>query len=176
MKNNVKDILLVVDEIDAINMLKLGIENNACKIIPYDSVFLDHNDGVIQKLKQENMLSSEHVLMRSPYSAKKYYLLEDFDEKLQLKYFEKFTYICSLLGATSVRIEECHRVQDANKCHVSAKAEVKTVLNGANVEAEMKSQDNNFKQSCLKIASKMSCVLFTNQNFLFLRNSSFRFK
>ena len=85
MSKYAKDVLLVVDEIDAINLMKFGVEGEACEIIPYNSEFLDREDPVIKKLADERLLSAPQVLMRSPYSAKKYYMLEDFDEAKQLE-------------------------------------------------------------------------------------------
>ena len=155
MSKYAKDVLLVVNEIEAINLVKFGVEDAACKIVPYDSDFLDHNDPVIQKLKNENMLSGEHVLMRSPYSLKKYYLLEDFDEIQQLKYFEKFTYVCALLGVTSVDIEKIYTIKESHQTNVEASAGGKYQGITANAETEVEVIDGNFKRSCIGIASKM---------------------
>ncbi len=108
-------LILVMNELDAINFRKKGYEKPGCKVIAFDSEFLVPDDPLIAHLKKENLLVENNVLVKNPYSSDvKYYLLEDASEKIHTDYFKQYSYVLALLGAKSVEVKECSVVDENN--------------------------------------------------------------
>lgn len=105
---NTKDtqIIIVMDEIDAINFRKKGFEEPGCKVISYNSEFLDVENPLVVQLKKDDLLWNNNVLVRSPYSSV-YYCLEEASEKIHADYFHQYATILGALGAKYVSVKEC---------------------------------------------------------------------
>ncbi len=109
-------LILVMNELDAINFRKKGFEKPGCKVIAFDSEFLDSENPLIASLKKENLLVENNVLVKSPKSSDdKYYRLEDASQKIHTDYFKQYSAVLALLGATSVEVKECSVVAEKKK-------------------------------------------------------------
>lgn len=104
--NRDNQLILVMDEVDAINFQKKGYVKPGCTVIPYNSEFLPENDPLIRELRDKNLLAPKKVLIKSPFGPE-YYPLEKATRQVHIDYFKKYSFVCGLLGATCVKVKTC---------------------------------------------------------------------
>ena len=141
-------LILVMNELDAINFCKKGYEKPGCKVIAFDSEFLAPEDPLIAHLKNEHLLVENNVLVKNPNSSDvRYYLLEDASRQIHTDYFKQYAKIMGLLGATSVSVEECSVIEE--KSSVGGSAEVG--INGLGGKGSGQSTGNSNVQAIMKL-------------------------
>ena len=137
MKDN--QVVLVMDELDAINFHKKGYDED-CAVIPYNSECLPKKDPLIQQLQKANLLKSREVLIRSPFGPE-YYPLENATLEVHHAYFKKYSLVCGLLGATHVKVKKCEINSETTK--TGGKADVSVPDNlGGNVSVKIGKDSN----------------------------------
>jgi len=127
--NRDNQLILVMDEVDAINFHKKGYVKPGCTVIPYNSEFLPESDPLIRQLRGSNLLAPKNVLIKSPFGPE-YYLLEEATRKVHIDYFRKYSMICGLLGATSVKVKTCEINKEKTKTEGGADVDVPGNLGG----------------------------------------------
>ena len=114
-------ILLVMDEVDAINFHKKGYDTN-CKVIASDSEF---KTPLARRLEEQNLLFNQNVLIKDLYSSDLiYHPLETASKNLHIGYFKRYALILSLLGATKVSVTEVNTFNETDSIKGSVGADV----------------------------------------------------
>ena len=140
MMNGDNQVILVMDEADAINFHKKGYAEPGCAVIPYNSECLPENDPLIRRLRLKNLLTPKNVLIKSPFGPE-YYPLEEATLKVHIEYFKKYSMVCGLLGATRVKVTTCEINGEKTETSGGADVNVPGGL-GGNISVKMASDSN----------------------------------
>lgn len=152
MENNNIQIVLVMDELDAINFYKKGYAEPGCKVIPFNSESLDLQNPIIAQVKKDNLLVQKNVLIKSPYSST-FYSLEEASEKIHADYFRQFSSVLGALGAKKVSVKECNVVDSTSSWHASGSVEVPAGLGG---DVTMNRNIDKHKKALLELSEEFT--------------------
>ncbi|MBR4255371.1 MAG: hypothetical protein IKQ16_09820 [Lentisphaeria bacterium] len=162
-------ILLVMDEVDAINFHKKGYDTN-CKVIAYDSEF---KSPLAKHLEKMNLLVNQNVLVKDPYTSDlTYHPLDSASKNLHIDYFKRYAAILSLLGATRVFVTEVNAFNETDSVGGSVGVGVKGGLGGKasgkwtsdSQVQELMSLDQSYEPKVDLAGAKKMMELFSLQN------------
>ena len=145
MDNNsgAPQIVLVMNEIDAINFQKQGLEIPGCRVIAFDNEF-NNEDGFVLSLGKSGLLVDSNVLIKDPYSSTlTYHPLDSASVEIHAEYFKRYATILSFLGATRVQVTEAKAIGEENSIGGSAGVEVNAQGGNASGKWTKSSREEN---------------------------------
>ena len=143
--SNAPQIILVMNEIDAINFRKKGYEQPGCRVIACNSEF---KNNLARRLEKSNLLVDRNVLIKDPYTLElSYYPLESANRNIHFEYFQRYATVLSFLGATRVYIEEANIINNTDSVGGSAGADV----NGLGGKVSGNQTNNSRMQDSMKL-------------------------
>ncbi|MBR4717756.1 MAG: hypothetical protein IKP09_06830 [Lentisphaeria bacterium] len=147
---NDPQIVLVMNEIDAINFRKKGYEKPGCKVIAFDGEF---KSELAERLGKQNLLVDKNVLVKDLYTSDlTYYPLDTASKNIHVEYFKRYASVLSLLGVAKVYVSEVNTVNESE----STGGSVKGGAAGLGGKVSGKYTSDSSMQELMRL--KQSCV------------------